>query len=420
MNILVVGGGGREHAICHKLSQSASAEKIYCAPGNFGISRHAETVDIDSKSFAELIAFAAEKSVDLAVIGPDGPLADGLSDAFNEAGIKCFGPTKDAARIESSKAFAKGLMSKYGIPTAGYRVFDNFDSAAAYAGTAAMPLVVKASGLALGKGVVVCRTADEAREALGDMFLGGKFGESGKTVVAEEFLSGPEVSVLAFCDGETIAPMISARDHKRALDGDLGPNTGGMGAVAPCPYYTEEMAERVEREIISPTMAALAAEGIRFVGVIYFGIILTESGPKLLEYNARFGDPETQAVLPLLEGDLAEIMLACVEGRLDRADVRFSGQSAAAVVLASGGYPGGYGKGYPITGIGDAERIPGVTVYSAGVAGRRGLPVTDGGRVLGVTATGGSLTEAIKKAYAAAGKIEFTDMFHRRDIGGRL
>ena len=413
MNILVVGGGGREHAICHALSKNAG-HKIFCAPGNFGITGSAERADIDSADFVGLIGFARQQGIGLAVIGPDGLLAAGLADAFGEAGIACFGPTANAARIESSKAFSKDFMRRHGIPTAEYQVFADTDAALKYVKSAELPVVVKASGLALGKGVIIAHTREEAEAAVMSM---RDFGESGRTIVIESCLTGREVSVLAFCDGKTIKPMISAQDHKRAFDGDKGPNTGGMGAFAPSPFYTPEIKADVEKRIVRPTLEALNKEGIKFVGVLYFGLMLTAEGPKVLEYNARFGDPEAQAVLPLLKGDLAEIMLACVEGRLSDIEIEFEDGACAVVILASGGYPKNYESGYPIYGIDEANALPNITVYSAGVSESGGLPVTSGGRVLGVCAKAKDVRSAAAAALKASDLITFKDMHRRTDIG---
>ena len=416
MNVLVVGGGGREHAICQKLAQSPKVTKLYCAPGNGGISQVAQCVPIKADDVDVMVAWAASHGIDFAVVAPDDPLALGMVDAMEAAGVPAFGPRANAAVIESSKVFSKGLMEKYHIPTARYAVFTELDAALAYAEEQGAPIVVKADGLALGKGVVVAQSVEEAKAAVRSMMEDRKFGAAGARVVIEECMTGPEVTVLAFCDGEHLVPMPSSQDHKRAYDGNQGPNTGGMGAISPSPNYTPEVAARCMEEIFLPTVAALKAEGRPFQGVLYFGLMLTQSGPKVVEYNARFGDPECQAVLSLLESDLLDIFLACREGTLDRADLRWRDAAACCVVLASGGYPGRYQTGLPISGLEEAEQS--AAVFHAGT--RRlegGQLVTSGGRVLGVTTVGNTLDEAIEAAYAAAEHISFQDMHLRRDIG---
>lgn len=415
MKVLVVGGGGREHAICWKLAQSPKVTELYCAPGNGGIAQVATCVPIKATDVDAMVAWAKEQSVDFVVVAPDDPLALGMVDALESAGIPAFGPRKNAAIIEASKAFSKELMKKYHIPTAKYETFTDMDAALSYIDAQGAPIVVKADGLALGKGVVVAATVEEAKTAVRDMMEGGKFGASGTTVVIEECMTGPEVTVLAFCDGEHVRPMVSSRDHKRAYDGNQGPNTGGMGAIAPAPGYTSELAKRCMEEIFLPTIAALKAEGRPFQGVLYFGLMLTSGGPKVVEYNARFGDPECQAVLSLLDGDLMEIMLACRNGTLDRVSYAWKKQSACCLVLASGGYPLDYQKGYPITGLDDAGKS--AVVFHAGTARKDGQLVTAGGRVLGVTATGKDLNAAIDAAYAAASHIHFQGVHFRTDIG---
>ena len=398
MNVLVVGGGGREHAICQKLAQSPKVTELYCAPGNGGIAQVARCVPIKADDVEVMVAWAASHGIDFAVVAPDDPLALGMVDAMEAAGVPAFGPRANAAVIESSKVFSKGLMEKYHIPTARYAVFTELDAALAYAEEQGAPIVVKADGLALGKGVVVAQSVEEAKAAVRSMMEDRKFGAAGARVVIEECMTGPEVTVLAFCDGEHLVPMPSSQDHKRAYDGNQGPNTGGMGAISPSPNYTPEVAARCMEEIFLPTVAALKAEGRPFQGVLYFGLMLTQSGPKVVEYNARFGDPECQAVLSLLESDLLDIMLSCC------------------VVLASGGYPGRYQTGLPISGLEEAEQS--AAVFHAGT--RRlegGQLVTSGGRVLGVTTVGNTLDEAIEAAYAAAEHISFQDMHLRRDIG---
>lgn len=414
MKVLVVGSGGREHAICWKLAQSPKVTELYCAPGNGGIAQIATCVNVKATDVDGMVAWARENAMDFVVVAPDDPLALGMVDALEAAGIPAFGPRKNAAIIEASKAFSKELMKQYHIPTARYETFTDLAHAEDYIRSQGAPIVVKADGLALGKGVVVAQSVDEALEAVRSMMVDKKFGASGATVVIEECMTGPEVTVLAFCDGEHVRPMVSSRDHKRAYDGDKGPNTGGMGAIAPAPGYTPELAKRCMEEIFQPTVAALKAEGRPFHGVIYFGLMLTPQGPKVVEYNARFGDPECQAVLSLLEGDLMDIMLACRNGTLDQVDYGWKDQAVCCLVLASGGYPGSYGKGYPITGL---ESVENAVVFHAGTALADGKIVTNGGRVLGVTALGGTLNEAVQNAYAAAQPIHFENMTFRRDIG---
>ena len=415
MKVLVVGGGGREHAIVRKLKENPSVTELYCLPGNGGIARDAVCVPIGATDLERILAFAKERKIDYAVVAPDDPLALGAVDLLEEAGIPCFGPRKNAAVIEASKVFAKDLMKRCGIPTARYESFDELDKALAYLQTALMPTVIKADGLALGKGVIIAKTLPEAEEAVRSMMAEHRFGKSGERVVIEEFLEGPEISVLSFTDGKTIVPMVSSMDHKRVGEGDTGPNTGGMGTVAPNPYYTPAVAERCMAEIFLPTIRAMAAEGRPFKGCLYFGLMLTKDGPKVIEYNCRFGDPETQVVLPLLKSDLLTVMQAVTEERLADCPVEFSTEAAACVILASGGYPGAYGKGYPITIPEDLE----AQVYVAGAKEQDGKLVTSGGRVLGVTALAEKLPEALKKAYAAADRIHFENAYCRRDIGAR-
>lgn len=414
MDILVVGGGGREHAIIKKLRENPEVDRIFALPGNGGIAAEAECVDIQAKDIEGIVSFAVAQKVDFAVVAPDDPLVLGAVDKLHEAGIPCFGPSAAAAAIEGSKSFAKNLMRKYGIPTAQYKVFDAYEAAAEYLATADYPLVVKADGLALGKGVLICGDQAAARTAVRSILVEKRFGSSGDKLVIEEFLRGPEVSVLAFTDGRCIVPMVSSMDHKRALDGDQGLNTGGMGAVAPNPYYTDEVAERCMREIFQPTVRAMAAEGRPFKGCLYFGLMLTESGPRVIEYNCRFGDPEAQVVLPLLETDLLEIMLAVEEERLGKIDVRFKPGAACCVIVASAGYPEQYQTGYPIS-----DRSGGLgIVYHAGTKRQGDNIVSAGGRVLGVTAIADTLRQAIDKAYAAVEQISFANAYFRRDIGG--
>ncbi len=413
MKVAVVGGGGREHAIVRKLSESPLVSKLYAVPGNGGMADLARLVPIRAMDLEAIRDFAVREKIDFVVVAPDDPLAAGLVDMLHAEGIKCFGPEKRAAEIESSKAFAKDLMKKYGIPTAKYAVFTDAEEAAKYIDEMSEPVVVKADGLALGKGVIIAPTRAEAKAAVAEM-LGGKFGESGKKVVVEEYLTGPEVSVLAFTDGKTVVPMVSSMDHKRALDGDKGLNTGGMGAVCPNPYYTPEIAREAEEKIFRPTLKAMAAEGRKFKGCLYFGLMVTADGVKVIEYNSRFGDPETQAVLPLVKSDLMEIMLAVEEERLTPDMVSFSDECSCTVVLASKGYPEKYNTGYEIKENG-AEGY----IYYAGAKAEDGVLKTSGGRVMAVTALGKNLREAVEKAYREAEKVTFTDKYMRTDIGRR-
>ncbi len=415
MKILVVGGGGREHALIWKIAQNPRAEKIYCAPGNGGISQLAECVDIAATDIAAMVAFAKEKAIDFVVVAPDDPLALGMVDAMEAAGIRAFGPNKAAAIIEASKAYSKQLMKKYHIPTAEYEIFSDYNAAKEYVETCKIPVVLKADGLALGKGVLICMTREEARAGLKTIMEDKAFGSAGNTVVIEEFLEGPEVSVLTFCDGTTILPMESAQDHKRALDNDEGTNTGGMGTFCPTPKYTAEMRRRVEEEIIVPTMHALNKEGRKFKGVIFFGLMLTKDGPKLLEYNARFGDPEAQSVLFRMKNDLLTILEAVVDERLNEIQLEWEPGAAVCVVMASGGYPGSYEKGKEITGLEQVDED--VMVFHAGTKLEDGKFRTAGGRVLGVTARGRDMEEARGKAYANVKKIHFDGAHYRTDIG---
>ena len=418
MNIMVVGGGGREHAIIKKLKENPRVETIYALPGNGGIAQDAVCVAIGAKDLDGICAFAAGHKIDYAVVAPDDPLVLGLVDRLEAIGIPCFGPRKSAAIIEGSKAFSKALMKKYGIPTAAYEIFTDMDAAIAYVRSGSGAVVVKADGLALGKGVFVCADRDEAEQAVRSIMGERIFGESGAKVVIEEFLEGPEVSVLSFTDGNVVVPMISSMDHKRALDGDEGPNTGGMGTIAPNPFYTPEVAGRCMKEIFLPTIRAMKAEGRTFRGCLYFGLMLTKDGPKVIEYNCRFGDPETQVVLPLLKTDLLTVMQATTSGTLDQLTVEFDPGAACCVILASGGYPTHYEKGKEIV-VTDEEKLKGATVYHAGTALKDGRLVTSGGRVLGVTCTAPSLEEAVKRAYDAASGIAFEGVHFRKDIGAR-
>ena len=416
MHVLIVGGGGREHAIAWALSKSPKVTALSCAPGNGGIAALARCVPIKATDVEGMVAWARSNAVDFVVVAPDDPLALGMVDALEEAGIPAFGPRKNAAVIEASKVFSKDLMERYHIPTAKYKSFTDMEAALAYVRREGAPIVVKADGLALGKGVVVAQTVEEAEQAVRAMMADKKFGAAGTRLVIEACMTGPEVTVLAFCDGEHLIPMPSSQDHKRAFDGNRGPNTGGMGAISPSPNYTPEVAARCMEEIFLPTVAALKAEGRPFQGVIYFGLMLTGDGPKVVEYNARFGDPECQAVLSLLESDLLDIFAACRAGTLDTLDIRWRDEAACCLVLASGGYPGAYRTGYPISGLEEAGKT--AVVFHAGTKlGEHGQILTSGGRVLGVTATGETLDKAIGAAYDSARRITFTDMHLRTDIG---
>ena len=415
MKVMVIGGGGREHAIIKKLKESREITELYALPGNGGIAADAVCVNIGAKEIEKQVDFAVKNGIDYAVVAPDDPLVLGAVDALTAAGIPCFGPDKKAAIIEGSKVFSKNLMKKYGIPTAEYEVFDNAEAALSYLETAPIPTVVKADGLALGKGVIIANTRDEANDAVRSIMEEKKFGESGAKIVIEEFLTGPEVSVLSFTDGKTLVPMVSSMDHKRALDGDNGLNTGGMGTIAPNPYYTEEIAKECMEKIFIPTVNAMNAEGRTFKGCLYFGLMLTEKGPKVIEYNCRFGDPETQVVLPLLESDLFTVMQAVTNGTLDKTEVKFKNENAACVVMASKGYPQKYESGFELK-IDDSVKG---SVYVAGAKKENGRLLTAGGRVLGVTATADTLEKAINKAYEKVGKVDFENAFYRKDIGAR-
>lgn len=418
MKVLVVGSGGREHAICTSVAKSPRVDKIYCAPGNAGIAALAECVPIGAMEFDKLVAFAKENAIDFTIIGMDDPLVGGIVDEFEAAGLKCFGPKKNAAILEGSKAFSKDLMKKYDIPTAGYENFTNPEDALKYLETAKMPIVLKADGLALGKGVLICNTLEEAKAGVKEIMEDKKFGSAGNTLVVEEFMTGREVSVLSFVDGKTIKIMSSAQDHKRAGDGDTGLNTGGMGNFSPSPFYTPVIDAFCQAHIYQATVDAMAAEGRPFKGIIFFGLMLTEEGPKVLEYNARFGDPEAQVVLPKLENDIIDVMEACVEGRLDEIDLRFSDDAAVCVVLASEGYPVSYEKGLPITGFENFEGKEDYFCYHAGTKfDENGTIVTNGGRVLGITALGKDLKEARAKAYEATEWVNFDNKYMRHDIG---
>ncbi len=414
MKVLVIGSGGREHAICHTLQKSPQVDHIWCAPGNGGIAQVAECVAITATDIDGVVAFCKQNQPDMIMVAPDDPLALGMVDALDAEGFRAFGPRKNAAVIEGSKSFAKDLMQKYQIPTAGYAVFENSADAIAYIKENGAPIVIKADGLALGKGVTVAMTEEEAIDAVKDAIDGGAFGGAGARVVIEEFLTGPEVSVLAFVDGKTLKTMPSAQDHKRAYDKDEGPNTGGMGAFSPSRFYTEEIAATCMETIFKPTVAAMAAEGRPFQGVLYFGLMLTEKGPKVIEYNARFGDPETQAVLCRLESDLYDVFNAVIDGKLDEMDIQWADNAACCVVMASGGYPKAYEKGKEISGL---DTVTDSIVFHAGTAAKDGKILTNGGRVLGVTASAATLEEAIAKAYADVHKISFAQAHFRTDIG---
>ena len=417
MKVLIVGGGGREHAIAYCVAKSSKVEKMYCAPGNAGIAELAECVPIGAMEFDKLVTFAKEKEIDLAIVGMDDPLVGGLIDEFEKAGIRAFGPRKNAAILEGSKAFSKDLMKKYDIPTAAYENFDNADEALAYLETAKFPIVLKADGLALGKGVLICNTLEEAKAGVKEIMLDKKFGASGNTMVVEEFMTGREVSVLSFVDGKTIKTMTSAQDHKRAKDGDQGLNTGGMGTFSPSPFYTKEVDEFCRKYVYQKTVDAMAAEGREFKGIIFFGLMLTEDGPKVLEYNARFGDPEAQVVLPRMKNDLIDVIEACIDGTLDQVDLQFEDNAAVCVVLASDGYPVAYEKGLPITGLDEFKKHEGYYCFHAGTKFDGDQIVTNGGRVLGVTAKGATLKEARANAYKATEWVQFDNKYMRHDIG---
>lgn len=421
MNILIVGSGGREHAIAMSAAKSPHAEKIYCAPGNAGIASIAECVPIGAMEFEKLVSFAKEKAVDLVIVGMDDPLVGGLVDEMEAAGIRTFGPRKNAAILEGSKAFSKDLMKKYHIPTAAYETFDDPEKALAYLRTASFPIVLKADGLALGKGVLICNTPEEAEEGVRTIMEDKKFGDAGNRMVIEEFMTGREVSVLSFVDGKTIKIMSSAQDHKRAGDNDTGLNTGGMGTFSPSPFYTKEVDEYCKKYIYQATVDAMAAEGRAFKGVIFFGLMLTEKGPKVLEYNARFGDPEAQVVLPRMKNDILEVMEACIDGKLDEISLEFEDNAAVCVVLASDGYPLHYEKGLAISGLERFESEEGYYCFHAGTKfDENGTLVTNGGRVLGITAKGADLKEARKNAYEATEWVQFDNKYMRHDIGNTI
>ena len=417
MKVLIVGSGGREHAIATSVAKSSKVDKIYCAPGNAGIGQIAECVAIGAMEFDKLAAFAKEKEIDLCIVGMDDPLVGGLVDELEAAGIRTFGPRKNAAILEGSKAFSKDLMKKYNIPTAAYENFDDPEKALAYLETAKMPIVLKADGLALGKGVLICNTLEEAKAGVAEIMMDKKFGSAGNTMVIEEFMTGREVSVLSFVDGKTIKTMTSAQDHKRAGDGDTGLNTGGMGTFSPSPFYTKEVEDFCNKYIYQATVDAMAAEGRPFKGIIFFGLMLTPDGPRVLEYNARFGDPEAQVVLPRMKNDLIDVVEACIDGTLDQVDLEFEDNAAVCVVLASQGYPVSYEKGFPISGLEEFDKHEGYYCFHAGTKMVDGQFVTNGGRVLGVTAKGATLKEARANAYAATEWVQFDNKYKRNDIG---
>lgn len=416
MKVLVVGGGGREHAICQKLLQSPKVDEVICAPGNGGISEIAQCFSVSPMDITAMINLAKNQNVDLVFVAPDDPLSAGMVDEFEKQGIRAFGPNKKAAQIESSKSFSKDLMKKYNIPTAKYEVFDNAEKAKEYILSEGAPIVIKADGLALGKGVYVCTNVNDALNAVDEIMTHKKFGKAGTKIVIEEYMEGAEVSLLCFCDSKTIIPMVSSQDHKRAYNNDEGPNTGGMGAFAPSPKYTNEVEKYVEKNIMVPTMEAMNKEGCPFKGILYIGLMLTKDGPKVLEYNARFGDPETQVVLPLMDGDLYEIVQAIIDEKLSEVPLSFSDKHAAVIVMASGGYPLKYEKGYEITGL-NAQENDDTYVFHAGTAKKDDIIVTNGGRVLGVTAVSDTLEKAIESAYQRVEKINFKDAHYRTDIG---
>ncbi len=417
MKVLIVGGGGREHAIAASVAGSKRADKIYCAPGNAGIGQIAECVPIGAMEFDKIVAFAKEKEIDLTIVGPDDPLVGGLTDELEAAGLRVFGPRKNAAILEGSKAFSKDLMKKYHIPTAAYETFDEPQKALAYLKTAKMPVVLKADGLALGKGVLICNTLEEAAAGVKTIMEDKKFGAAGNRMVVEEFMTGREVSVLSFVDGRTIRIMSSAQDHKRALDGNHGLNTGGMGTFSPSPFYTKEVDAFCQEHIYQATVDAMAAEGRPFQGIIFFGLMLTENGPRVLEYNARFGDPEAQVVLPRMKNDILDVIDACIDGTLDKVELQFEDNAAVCVILASEGYPLSYEKGFSVRGLERFEKADGYYCFHAGTKRTEEGIVTNGGRVLGVTALGATLQEARANAYAAAGWVDFDNKYMRKDIG---
>jgi len=419
MKVLVIGSGGREHTLIWKINQSPKVSQIYCAPGNAGISQLAQCININADNIAELVNFANKEKIDLTVVGPELPLSKGIVNEFNRWGLKIFGPSQEAAEIESSKVFSKYLMKKYNIPTANYEVFQNSEEALDYIKQQTFPLVIKADGLAAGKGVFIVKNLDQAGDALDILMEEKKFGEAGRQIVVEEFLEGEEVSILAFCDGEAVVPMISSQDHKKIFDNDQGPNTGGMGAYSPVPFYTTEIKEKVCREILKPTVKGLRNEGKEYKGVLYAGLILTKEGPKVLEFNARFGDPETQVVLPGLKTDLLDILNAVIEGTLHKINIEWEDNAAVCVVVASGGYPGKYQKDKIISGLERLKKMEDVIAFHAGTKFQDGKIVTSGGRILGITAWGDTISKAKEKAYEGIEKIYFKDMYYRKDIAAK-
>lgn len=417
MKVLIIGKGGREHAIAWKLSKSKKISKLYCAPGNAGIEEFAQCVPIEATDIDKLVDYAKSERIDFTVVGMDDPLVMGIVDAFEKEGLRVFGPRKNAAIIEGSKAFSKDLMKKYHIPTAAYESFEDYDKALAYLKTQDMPIVIKADGLALGKGVLICNDFNEAEAGLKEIMLDKKFGTAGNKVVIEEFLTGPEISVLSFCDGNTVVPMVSAQDHKRALDHDMGLNTGGMGTFSPSRIYTQQLEKECMETIYKPTVAAMNSEGRTFKGIIYFGLMLTPKGIRVIEYNARFGDPETQVILPRLKTDLLDIFEACVDGTLNKMDIQWEDNAAVCVILASGGYPEKYEKGYAITGLESLQQKDNMIAFHAGTKKENGKIVTDGGRVIGITGVGKNLDDAIKIAYQGVELVNFEKKHYRTDIG---
>ncbi|HHY13163.1 MAG TPA: phosphoribosylamine--glycine ligase [Thermoanaerobacterales bacterium] len=420
MKIMVVGGGGREHTLIWKIAQSPLVKKIYCAPGNAGISEVGECVDIDVKNIERLAEFAKDKNIDLTVVGPEIPLVAGIVNVFEKNGLKIFGPSKDAAQLEGSKIFAKNLMTKYGIPTAKYKVFDNPEKAQDFIKEIGPPVVIKADGLAAGKGVIISNTQQEAESAIKKIMEDKEFGDAGDKIIVEECLEGRELSILAFTDGKTVIPMISSQDHKRVYDNDKGPNTGGMGAFAPSPFYTSELAQMVEEEVLKKTVNAMKMEGITYKGILYAGLMLTSEGVKVLEYNCRFGDPETQAVLPLLDTDLIEIMEAVVEDRLDEMTIKWKNKSAVCIVMSSKGYPAEYEAGLEIKGLEDVKGLNEIFIFHAGTTFENGKITTSGGRVLGITALGDKIETAAKEAYKGVKSIYFEGAHYRKDIGDNI
>lgn len=419
MKVLVIGSGGREHTLIWKVNQSPKVSQIYCAPGNAGISRLAKCIDINADNIEELVDFAKKEKIDLTVVGPELPLSKGIVNEFNRWGLKIFGPSQEAAEIESSKVFSKYLMKKYNIPTANYEVFQNSEEALDYIKQQTFPLVIKADGLAAGKGVFIVKNLDQAGDALDILMEEKKFGEAGRQIVVEEFLEGEEVSILAFCDGKAVVPMISSQDHKKIFDNDQGPNTGGMGAYSPVPFYTTEIKEKVCREILKPTVKGLQNEGREYKGVLYAGLILTKNGPKVLEFNARFGDPETQVVLPGLKTDLVDILNAVIEETLHKINIEWEDNAAVCVVVASGGYPGKYQKGKPISGLERLKKMKNIIAFHAGTKFQDEEIVTSGGRVLGITTWDDTISKAKEKAYEGVEKIYFEDMYYRKDIASK-